>query len=162
MTRTAIVVATLMISRIAVADLANNEALHAHVDDVVRRSDKAHRPPPADRWKLSLGVLIPIFGSYELDTQMFGGIRPAAVIFDWILGGAAPVGLGVAALASSGTTRSILGWTAIGLYASTRIGVLIIGNLHITEYDRYLNVRLGVVESAAGAIAPAITASSSF
>lgn len=156
-------------SRIASADFANNETIHAHVDTVVARLDGAKLDPDwrksllADRLTLSLGALIPIYGSYELDEKVFGGVRPAAVVFDWILGGIVPAGLGVTALATgdslSSRTRTILAWSAIGLYASTRLGVLIIGNFHVTEYNRYLQLRLGVASTSGGQLAPALVAS---
>ncbi len=165
-------VGCLVASRTAAADLANNEAIHAHIDAMLGHIDAATLDPDArkalqaDRATLSLGALIPIYGSYELDHKVFGGVRPSAVVFDWILGGLVPAGLGITALATDGSlssrTRSILGWTAIGLYATTRLGVLIVGNLHISEYNRYLKLGLGVAESPQGQLAPAIVATASW
>jgi hypothetical protein len=164
----AILVALVLVSRVASADLANNEAIHAHVDELLPPAAVAALAAPAreallaTRWSLSLGALIPIYGSYALDHKVYGGIRPAAIAFDWILGGVAPAGLGVAALATDGHTRSILAWTALGLYASTRIGVLVIGNFHITEYNRYVKLRLGLAEAPGGQAAPALFALTSW
>lgn len=172
MIRSAVVVGWLFASQTAWADLANNEAIHAHIDAVIAGINGATLDPDvrrsllADRATLSLGALIPIYGSYVLDRKIFGGVRPSAVVFDWILGGLVPAGLGITALATDGSlsprTRSILGWTAIGLYASTRLGVLIVGNLHVSEYNRYLKLGLGVAESPQGQLAPAIVATASW
>jgi hypothetical protein len=118
------------------ADLLNNSAIHAHVDDQL-----AHRraSPIGDRLLLSAGALVPILGSCELDHRVFGSVRPSAIVFDWILGGVAPAALLVASFATGdASARSALRWTALGLYGGTRIGVLVIGNLHISEYDDYL------------------------
>lgn len=168
--RCALIACFLLVSRSAVADLANNEAIHDHVDRVVLRLEVDKLDPDqrhdllADRLTLSLSALVPIYGSYCLDHKVFGDVRPAAVVFDWILGGIVPTGLGATALLSgdalSSRTRTILGWSAVGLYVSTRIGVLIIGNLHISEYNRYLRLRLGVVVSPSDQLAPALLASS--
>jgi hypothetical protein len=147
----AIAIAIGLRPEIASADLANNEALHDHVDALARTRvgvmGEVREALFADRLTLSLGALIPIFGTYRLDEKVFGSVRPSAIVFDWVLGGAAPLVLGVVALeggALSPHTRAIVGWTAVGLYAATRIGVLIIGNLHVTEFNRYLGLRLGV------------------
>jgi hypothetical protein len=40
--------------------------------------------------------------------------------------------------------RGALGWTAVGLYAATRLGVVVVGNLHISEYNRMVRLRLGM------------------
>jgi hypothetical protein len=70
---------------------------------------------------------------------VFGSVRPSAIVFDWILGGLAPVAALVASFAvGDAGARSALRWTALGLYGGTRVGVLVIGNLHISEYDNYL------------------------
>ena len=147
--RFVLAIAVLLGPSIASADLANNEAIHDHVDALVRTQDgvtvDGRSALSADRLTLSLGALIPIFGTYRLDEKVFGSVRPSALVFDWVIGGAAPLVLGVIAHedgALSPHTRSIVGWTAVGLYAATRIGVLIIGNLHVTEYNRYLGLRL--------------------
>jgi len=131
------------------ADMMNNEALHAHVDDVVR-TERA--PEHADRFLLNAGVLVPVLGSYRLDHQVYGDVRPSAIVFDWILGGLVPAALVATSFGVSGATaRRALRWTALGLYASTRVGIFVIGNLHITEYDDYLDSRLVVRGAAVGA-----------
>jgi hypothetical protein len=153
----------LLAARTASADILNNELLHAHVDEVAAAAptDAAARADLfADRTTLSLGALVPVLGTYRLDHQVFGSVRPSAVAFDWILGGAVPVGLGVVALLASGRTRSICAWSAVGLYASTRIAILTIGNLHVSEYNAYLHVKLAVsaTETRDGSPAPALVA----
>jgi hypothetical protein len=122
------------------ADLANNAAIHAHVNELVMR-DREHAVA-ADRLALSAGALVPIYGTYRLDKRVFGSVRPSAIVFDWVLGGLAPVACLAASFATSGDTRTALRWTALGLYAGTRVGVLVIGNLHVSEYDGYLERRL--------------------
>jgi hypothetical protein len=140
-------------ARAASADMMNNEALHAHADEVVAAAPPASEPDAraalfADRVTLSLGALVPVFGTYRLDHRVFGGVRPSAIVFDWVLGGGVPIALGAAALATSGRTRDALAWTALGLYVSTRAAVLVIGNLHVSEYNRYLRVKLGAGAAA--------------
>jgi hypothetical protein len=78
-------------------------------------------------------------------------------VIDWLLGGLLPLGLAIAAVAVE-DRRALFGWTAAGLYAATRIGVLVVANLHVGEYNRYLHVRLGAASSAAGPV-PALVAS---
>ncbi len=128
----------------------NNAEIHAHVDDVVVR-DRAHAVA-ADRFALSAGALVPIFGTYRLDHRVFGSVRPSAIAFDWVLGGIAPVACLVASFATSGDARTALRWTALGLYGGTRIGVLVIGNLHVSEYDSYLARRLAETHGLALAV----------
>jgi hypothetical protein len=157
-----IVAVSATVARVAYGDLANNEAIHDHVDDVVRSVERAKLDPArraalfANRLELSASALVPIYGSLQLDRKVFGGVRPAAVVFDWILGGVAPVTLAVIALedtALSNRTRSICAWTALGLYTSTRLGVLIVGNLHVSEFNRYLALRLDVAATPASSMA---------
>ncbi|MGE5183923.1 MAG: hypothetical protein ACM31C_17755 [Acidobacteriota bacterium] len=152
--RTLAVALALLASRSAAADFANNEAIHAHVDATLRAVgvtslDARQRAAlHADRLTLSLGALVPVLGTYRLDEKVFGSVRPAGVIFDWVLGGLVPATLGLVAWqdgALSSHTRSVLAWTALGLYASTRLGVLVIGNWHVSEYNHYLDVRLAAV-----------------
>jgi hypothetical protein len=149
------------------ADMMNNEALHAHADEIAATapSDPAAREALyADHVTLSLGALVPVLGTYRLDHQVFGSVRPSAIEFDWILGGAVPLGLGIAAFATSGRTRAALAWSALGLYASTRVAILVIGNLHVGEYNRYLHVKLAVsaAETRDGGAAPALVATTSW
>ncbi len=154
-------VAVLLVARVAAADFANNEALHAHVDALAAaapRDPAARQALFASRASLSLGALVPIFGTYRIDRRCYGEVRPAAYAFDWVLGGVAPAGLGIAALTESGHTRAVLAWTAVALYASTRIGILVIASSHVSEYNRYLRLRLGVAESSAGQPVPLLAA----
>jgi len=146
------------------ADMMNNEAIHAHIDRLLAEG----RPPDAgalraNRLTLDLGLLVPIYGSIALDRKLFGGVRPSAVVFDWVLGGIVPAGLAVAALAAdSHDTRTRLAWTAIGLYATTRIAVLVVGNLHISEYNRVLQLRLSGAAPVTGDFAPGLFATAAW
>lgn len=122
------------------ADLLNNAGIHAHVDDQLQNDPQAARP--VDRLATNLELLVPVLGTYELDHAVYGSARPSGIVFDWLLGGLAPLALAGASFAVDGArTRSLLRWTALGLYASTRIGVLVIGNLHVSEYNDYLASR---------------------
>ena len=133
------IVALLVLAGTAHADLVNNTLLHAHVDELVA---KPHGDLAASHVTLTLGALVPIYGTYQLDERVFGSVRPSAMLFDWFLGGIAPAALGITALASHGETRAITAWTALGLYAATRLGVILVGNLHVAEYNRYIAVKL--------------------
>jgi hypothetical protein len=140
--------AVLATSATARADFANHELLRAHVDDVLAHVVVGHLDADqraalyAPRLSLTAGLLVPGFGTYRLEQRMFGGIRPAGIVFDWILGGAAPIALGITALASDGRTRSICAWTALALYATTRAGILAIGSWHISAYNHEVDVHL--------------------
>jgi hypothetical protein len=152
--------------------MLNDEAMQAHVDalfgsckalraelgDLGFQPRAVARPVPgcpdldalavrdalhADRLTLSLGALVPIYGTLRIDRRVFGGVRPSAVVFDWIIGGLAPATLGVIALVDR-DHRDALAWTALGLYAGTRIGILVIGNLHVSAFNRAVDVRLGL------------------
>ncbi len=122
------------------ADLVNNELLHTHVDRLVAQP---HGDLFASHLTVTASALVPILGTYLLDEQVFGSVRPSAVVFDWVLGGVAPAALGAVALASHGEARAVTAWSALGLYVATRIGVIWIGNLHVAEYNRYVAIKLG-------------------
>lgn len=157
-----VVAIVLMSASVARADFINHDLLHAHVDRMFAGVDVGRLTPAqrdalyADRLTLMAGALIPVFGTWRIEDKVFGGLRPAGVIFDWGLGGAAPVGLAIAAFATTGTTRTVCAWTAIGLYAATRIGIMIIGNLHISAYNRAVSVHLGT--ATGDRLAPALVA----
>lgn len=71
-------------------------------------------------------------------------MRPSGIVVDWVLGGIVPIGAVVASFAVDGaSTRSWLRWSALGLYGASRVGMEVVGNLHIDEYDEYLEQRLG-------------------
>ncbi|MGE0871511.1 MAG: hypothetical protein AB7P03_23330 [Kofleriaceae bacterium] len=148
----------------AQADLANHELLHKHLDDEFATLDLASLTPEqreelyAPRLSLTLGLLVPVYGTYRLDNRVFGSMRPAGVIFDWIAGGLVPAALGVTALATDGRTRSICGWTALGLYTATRIGTLVFGSLHLRAYNQEVKLRLSAASTHASALAPALVA----
>ena len=154
--RRAIVLGAVLASRVASADLLNNEGIHAHVDAQLAAGVT---PELADHLTFSLEALVPILGSYELDQRVYGSTRPSGVIFDWILGGIVPLALGIGALATHGQTRRVLGWTALGLYVSTRIAVLTIGNLHVSEYNSRIELRVGGAQTPSGQLAPAVVMS---
>jgi hypothetical protein len=157
--RAVAVLVVVLASRDARADFANNELLHAHADAVIAASDPGSLAPArraalhVDRLTMSLGALVPVFGTSRLDGAVFGGVRPSAIVFDWVLGGAVPVGLAALALADTGlssSARDDLAWTALGLYAVTRVGILVIGNLHVSEWNRYIDVKLAAGGATAG------------
>jgi len=158
------VVAILLVGRAARADLANHELVRTHVAamfagvDVAALDEGQRERLLADRPRLNLALLVPIYGSYTLDHKVFGSMRPAGVLFDWILGGIAPAVLGLTALATSGRTRRICGWTALGLYAGTRLAILVVGNLHISAYNELVQLHLGIATGPAGHAAPALVA----
>ena len=140
--------------RSARADLTSGERIRRQVDRTVAGLDLAaldadqRQALLAHRVTLSLALLIPCYGSYTLDHKVFGDLRPAAILFDWVLGGIAPAGLAAVALADRGLSsglRTGLGWTAAGLYVASRAGVLIIGNRHISDYNDAMRVRLGLL-----------------
>jgi hypothetical protein len=124
-------------------DMMNNAALRAHVDDLVAHGQ---RPPQLDHLTASAELLVPVLGSTELDRAAYGGIRPSGVVFDWVLGGIAPLALlGASFAVSDARARRSMRWAALGLYVATRVGVLVIGNLHVSEYDDYAaNVGVGL------------------
>ncbi len=163
-----VVVVTLSTSSVAQADLANNEGIREHVDAILigvepNRLDPARvRALLANRLTLNLAVIVPIYGSYKLEHKVFGSMRPAGIVVDWILGGLVPVGLAATALAGSSAlsdrTRAILGWTALGLYTATRIGILVVANHHISEYNRLVRLRLGLASPVSGDFAPTVIA----
>ncbi|MGE0550151.1 MAG: hypothetical protein AB7R00_24000 [Kofleriaceae bacterium] len=146
------------------ADLANHELLHKHLDEEFAKLDISSLTPEqredlyAPRLSLTLGLLVPIYGTYRMEMRMFGSIRPAGIILDWFAGGVVPAALGITALATEGRTRAICGWTALGLYAATRIGAIVFGTLHVTAYNREVKLRLSAAPTHAGALAPAVVA----
>jgi hypothetical protein len=135
-----------LVSGTARADVLNHELLRKHVGEELAHVDVASLSPAqrealyADRLSLTLGLFVPVLGTYRMEGKMFGVVRPAGVIFDWFLGGAVPAGLAIAALATDGRTRKICAWTAFGLYATTRIGVFAIGSSHISAYNDEVDV----------------------
>lgn len=124
------------------ADLLNHDLLAAHLERTLASVDPSRLTTAqrealyAPRASLMLSTLVPGWGTWRVEQRMFGGLRPAGVVLDWGVGGALPIGLAIAAFASDGSTRQWCAWSALALYAATRIGIQIIGNLHITEYNR--------------------------
>jgi hypothetical protein len=145
------------------ADIMNNEAIREHVDALFADGSLEASRLRAHRLTLNLGLLVPVYGSIALDRKVFGGIRPSAIVFDWVLGGIVPAGLAVAAFAGPESwPRTRLAWTAIGLYAATRVAVLVVGNLHISEYNRLLELRVGAATPISGDLAPALLATATW
>jgi hypothetical protein len=119
------------------ADLLNHDLLRHHAEAVLARTPPERRGDlVAHRLPLVAATLIPVVGTWRVENRVFGGLRPSGVIFDWVLGGLAPLGFGVAALATDGTTRETCAYTALGLYVATRLGILVIANLHISAWNR--------------------------
>ncbi len=117
------------------ADLLNNAAIHAHIDETPDAQ-------PISRATTSFELLVPIWGSYMMERRAYGNVRPSGIVFDWILGGLVPAVLvGTSFAVHDAGTRSTLRWSALGLYAGTRVGVEIIGNLHVGEFNDYLAER---------------------
>ena len=132
------------------ADLLSHDRLRAHVAtlDITNH----HRDDlDTSRVAFAFTALVPALGTFRLEKRVFGEIRPAGVIGDLFAGGIVPAGLAVGALvADDPDTRAALAWTALGLYASTRIVILVIGNLHISEYRRALALRFTAAPGGAG------------
>jgi hypothetical protein len=128
----AVALAIVLAASTSRADVLNHELLRKHVDQLAEHGAVDEAP----RVSLVLPTLIPGIGTYRVEKRVFGGLRPAGVVFDWGLGGAVPVTFGAIALGSSGRTRDVCAWTAIGAYAVTRLAILVIANLHISEYNR--------------------------
>jgi hypothetical protein len=136
------------------ADLLAHDRLRAHVAtlDITGRS---RDDLDTSRAAFAVTALVPALGTFRLEKRVFGSIRPAGVIGDLLVGGVVPAGLAVGALvADDPDTRAALAWTALGLYATTRIAILVIGNLHISAYRRALDVRFA---AAPGGSAVALT-----
>lgn len=146
------------------ADVLGHDRLRAHVDDMFAHLDVASLDANqrddlyASRAAITAGLFVPMLGSYWLEHKTFGELRPSAIVFDWVLGGLAPLALGITALATSGRTRKITAYTALGLYAATRIGIIVIGNLHVSEYNRQVRLHLGAVPTSMDRPVPALVA----
>lgn len=118
------------------ADLLNNAGIHAHVDETPGAQ-------PISRAATSFELLVPIWGSYMMERHVFGSVRPSGIVFDWILGGLVPAVLaGTSFAVHDADTRSRMRWSALGLYAGTRVAVEVIGNLHVSEYNEYARLQL--------------------
>jgi hypothetical protein len=94
------------------------------------------------RLTFAVTALVPGVGTYRLEKRVFGEVRPAGIVGDWGIGGAVPLGLLLGSYATDDReTRTALRWSALGLYAGTRLVILVIGNLHISTYRRALDAR---------------------
>lgn len=146
----ALVIAGLSWAGNARADLLSHDRLRSHVAalDVGRTT---YDELDTSRITFSLSALVPGFGTYRLERRVFGEVRPAGVLGDWILGGLVPAGLAIGAVvANDPDTRAALAWTAAGLYVTTRLVILVVGNLHITTYRRALALRFAATPNTAG------------
>ncbi len=140
------------------ADLTGTKKIHLQIDkelaeiDLESLSLREKQDMLADPVRLNLNMLIPIYGSYVLDTKLYGDVRPPAIIFDWTLGGFIPLGLLFFTAAKgdslSAKARKSMISTAIGLYLVTRIGVVITINEHIHQYNKYKSEQLGLDQEA--------------
>ena len=125
----------------ASADLLSHDRLEAYVAklDV---SNRTYDELDTSRAAFMATALVPGWGSYRLEKIVFGEVRPAGIIGDWLVGGALPLGLAIGAYAADDpSTRRALAWTAAGLYAGTRLAIFVIGNLHISAYRDALRLR---------------------
>ncbi|MBL9012754.1 MAG: hypothetical protein JNL83_01170 [Myxococcales bacterium] len=126
----------------ASADILSHERLRAYVAAMDTRG-ATYEQLDTSRAAFIATALIPGWGTYRLEKIVFGEVRPAGIIGDWLVGGALPVGLAIGAYAADDpSTRRALAWTAAGLYAGTRLVILVVGNLHISEYRDALRVKL--------------------
>ena len=124
------------------ADLLSHDRLRAYVA-AMDTSNKTYDELDTSRAAFVATALVPGWGSYRLEKIVFGEVRPAGIIGDWLVGGALPVGLAIGAYAADDpSTRRALAWTAAGLYVGTRLAIIVIGNLHISEYREALRVKL--------------------
>lgn len=145
---------TLISPAIARADLLSHDRLRAHVA-TLEITGHSRDDLDTSRVAFAFTALVPALGTFRLEKRVFGEIRPAGVIGDLFVGGIVPAGLAVGALvADDPDTRAALAWTALGLYATTRLAILVIGNLHISEYRRALDLRF---TAAPGGAAVALT-----
>lgn len=132
------------------ADPLGHDRLRAHVASLDVR-DATFDALDTSRLAFSLTALVPGWGTYRLEKRVFGGLRPSAVIGDWLLGGLVPAALVVGAIAADDPeTRSALAWTAAGLYVGTRVAILVVGNLHLSAYRRALTLRFAATPATAG------------
>jgi hypothetical protein len=145
-----VVLAILVLAAPARADLLSHDRLRAHVErlDIATTS---FEELDTSRLAFMASALVPGFGTYRLEKRVFGEVRPAGILGDWGVGGAVPFGLLVASYyVDDSSTRRALRWTALGLYAGTRVAIFVIGNLHISEYRRALTIRFTTSANTAG------------
>jgi len=132
------------------ADLLSHDRLRAHVA-TLDVTNATYDELDTSRVAFVVSALVPGFGTYRLERRVFGEVRPAGIIGDWGIGGALPAGLLAWSFSTdSDDTRRKLRWTALGLYAGTRITILVIGNLHISAYRRALQARFTASPNALG------------
>lgn len=126
---------------VSYADILSHDRLRAHVA-TMDVTAKTRDDLDTSRAAFIATALVPGWGTYRLEKIVFGEVRPAGIIGDWVVGGALPLGLAIGAYAADDpSTRRALAWTAAGLYAGTRLAILVIGNLHISAYREALALR---------------------
>jgi hypothetical protein len=139
--RLAALVILLLATQTAHADMLSHDRLRAHVA-TLDISHTTREELDTSRAAFMATALVPGWGTYRLEKIVFGEVRPAGIIGDWIVGGAVPAGLAIGALVvDDPSTRRALGWTAAGLYVGTRLTIFVIGNLHISAYRQALDLR---------------------
>jgi hypothetical protein len=144
-----VVAAGLAAARSAEADMLSHDRLRAHVA-ALDISHTTRDELDTSRAAFMATALVPGWGTYRLEKIVFGEVRPAGIVGDWVVGGAVPAGLAIAALAvDDPSTRRTLAWTAAGLYVGTRLAIFTIGNLHISAYRRALDLRFAPAPNGA-------------
>jgi hypothetical protein len=147
--RLAAIVVLLLATRTAHADMLSHDRLRAHVA-ALDVSHTTREELDTSRAAFMATALIPGWGTYRLEKIVFGEVRPAGIIGDWVVGGAVPAGLAIAALVvDDPDSRRTLAWTAAGLYVGTRLTIFVIGNLHISAYRQALDLRFAPVPGGA-------------
>jgi len=135
-------------------DLTGQARIRNNVDKKIKGIDLAAMSQEdkanlyADRFRLNINMIIPIYGSSILDTKLYGNVRPPAYIFDWFLGGIVPlIAIGIAAANVFPSANSALVVGGLTLYGLTRIGVYIAINEHIGVYNHYLDQKFNKPDS---------------
>lgn len=139
---------------ITLADITGTQKIKDNIDrklanlDIASMSQQEKDDMLADQFRLNLNMLVPVYGSYVLDTKLYGDVRPPALIFDWTLGGFIPLGLLLISTLGkekmSTKQKNSLISTAVGLYLITRVGVYLTINEHIYQYNKYMKMRLNL------------------
>lgn len=97
MIRRALVIAGLVGAGNAHADLLSHDRLEAHVA-ALDITGTTYDQLDTSRITFSLTALVPGYGTYRLEKRVFGEVRPAGIVGDWVLGGLVPAGLAIGAL----------------------------------------------------------------
>lgn len=143
-------------------DLTGQAVIRDHIDkqlaelDLATLDDAQKHALLVDPLCLNLNMIVPVYGSYILDTTLYGAVQYPAVIADWLLGGLVPLALTATALLGQAAfgelPRNIMLGSALALYLGTRVAVLLVINEHIHVYNDYMREQLGLPGTdAAGA-----------